>query len=101
MKIWPERNNKVGRRLAAIRTDVERLGSDVERLGTDVRGLFDDVTDAAMTSTGRVVHPVAQGLTKVSSRLNGNSSFLQRNQAAVIAASVGTVALVGGLIARR
>jgi hypothetical protein len=54
-----------------------------------------------MTSTGRVVHPVAQGLTKVSSRLNGNSSFLQRNQAAVIAASVGTVALVGGLIARR
>ncbi len=98
MNIWPERRNGVSRRLSAIRTDVEKLGDDV-------RGLLDDVADVAMTSTGRVVHPVAQGLNKVSGRLNGNSNrqFMRTSlgQAAVIAASVGTVALIGGIIATR
>lgn len=91
MNVWPQRRTKgVGSRLVAIRTDVGQLGSDL-------RGLADDLADIAVTGAGRVVHPAAQTLNTISGRLNGRNPGRGRN-AAMIAASVGAVALIGGLI---
>ena len=102
MNILPDRKTRnLGKRLSAIRTDAERLGEDL-------RGLADDVADLAMTRAGYVVHPVARTLATASERLNGNrrpSAFsldgLRSRPWALVAASVGTAALIGGIIARR
>jgi hypothetical protein len=102
MNILPDRKTpNLSRRLSAIRTDAERLGGDL-------RGLADDIADLAMTRAGTVVHPVARTLTVVSTRLNGNrrsSAFslsgLSNRPWALVAASVGTAALIGGIMARR
>jgi len=92
-----QKTTPVGKRVGAIRHDLDALQGDV-------RGLVVDIRDAAASGAVRAIRPAQQTLDTISHRLNGKNGGPSRAlvmQAAAIALSLTAGAVVGGLVMRR